>query len=51
VVDAACKGSTTAPDWNTIHGLMEDAIYGGRIDNPYDMRVMRTYLHRYITDV
>jgi dynein heavy chain 2 len=31
-------------DWDTIYGLMEDAIYGGRIDNPYDMRVLRSYL-------
>lgn len=48
VVEAAVKaaGKGGQPDWDTIHGLMEDAIYGGRIDNPYDMRVMRTYLHR-----
>lgn len=26
---------------------MEDAIYGGRVDNAYDLRVLRTYL-RYL---
>jgi dynein heavy chain 2 len=31
-------------DWEIIHGLMEDAIYGGRIDNAYDVRVLRAYL-------
>ncbi|RHY58768.1 hypothetical protein DYB34_000770 [Aphanomyces astaci] len=34
-------------DWDTIHGLMENAIYGGRIDNPYDLRVLRCYLQMY----
>ncbi len=31
-------------DWEIIHGLMEDAIYGGRIDNAFDIRVLRAYL-------
>ncbi len=31
-------------DWEAIHGLMEDAIYGGRVDNAYDLRVLRAYL-------
>ena len=31
-------------DWETIYGLMEDAIYGGRIDNVYDLRVLRAHL-------
>lgn len=31
-------------DWEAIHGLMEDAIYGGRIDNAFDLRVLRSYL-------
>lgn len=31
-------------DWEAIYGLMEDAIYGGRIDNIHDMRVLRAYL-------
>jgi len=34
-------------DWEAIHGLMEDAIYGGRIDNYYDLRVLRAYLRYY----
>ena len=31
-------------DWEAVYGLMEDAIYGGRVDDPYDLRVLRTYL-------
>ena len=27
-----------------MHGLMENAIYGGRVDNIYDMRVLQSYL-------
>lgn len=38
------KGKDAKMDWEAIHGLMEDAIYGGRIDNYYDLRVLRAYL-------
>lgn len=34
----------SALDWEVVNGLMEDAIYGGRIDNAYDIRVLRAYL-------
>lgn len=30
--------------WETLHGLFENAIYGGRIDESFDMRVLRAYL-------
>lgn len=30
--------------WTFLHGLIENAIYGGRIDNGYDARVIRCYL-------
>mmetsp|Transcript_41826 Transcript_41826/g.82044 ORF Transcript_41826/g.82044 Transcript_41826/m.82044 type:complete len:4055 (+) Transcript_41826:307-12471(+) len=33
--------------WQTIWGLMEFAIYGGRIDNDHDVRVLVTYLSQY----
>lgn len=39
-----------AVDWETIHGLMEDAIYGGRIDNPMDLRVLRAYLCQFFNE-
>jgi dynein heavy chain 2 len=37
-------------DWEAIHGIMEDAIYGGRVDNAYDLRVLRTYLSIFFSD-
>ena len=30
-----------------MHGLMENAIYGGRVDNVFDMRVLTSYLLQY----
>jgi len=30
-----------------MHGLMENAIYGGRVDNTFDMRVLSSYLLQY----
>eukprot|EP00611_Tribonema_gayanum_P005335 TRINITY_DN14576_c0_g1_i1.p1 TRINITY_DN14576_c0_g1~~TRINITY_DN14576_c0_g1_i1.p1 ORF type:complete len:675 (+),score=206.14 TRINITY_DN14576_c0_g1_i1:201-2027(+) len=35
-----------AIDWDTVHGLMEDAIYGGRVESPHDMEVLRTHLRQ-----
>lgn len=41
VIDAAKGGNF---HWQTIYGLLENAIYGGRIDNEFDLRVLRNYL-------
>ena len=30
--------------WQFVHGLFELAIYGGRVDNPFDVNVMISYL-------
>lgn len=40
------RGGSTI-DWEAVHGLMEDAIYGGRIENQLDLLVLRAYL-RYV---
>lgn len=29
-----------------MHGLMENAIYGGRVDNNFDLRVLTSYLEQ-----
>ena len=29
-----------------MHGLMENAIYGGRVDNTFDVRVLFSYLEQ-----
>lgn len=37
VVAANCQGSE--PDWQKLRGLLENAIYGGRVDNATDVQV------------
>ena len=32
------------PDWQMLYGLMQDTIYGGRIDNDIDLRILDTYI-------
>ena len=34
----------TRVPWAFIHGLLENTVYGGRVDNAYDSRVLRAYL-------
>ncbi|KAJ3189734.1 Cytoplasmic dynein 2 heavy chain 1 [Gaertneriomyces sp. JEL0708] len=43
-----CEG--TAPRWKTFHGLLENAIYGGRIDDPQDALRLRTYLTSFFNE-
>ena len=38
------------PQWNFLRGLLQNAIYGGRVDDPYDAVVLRTYLELYFRD-
>lgn len=33
--------------WEYVHGLLENAIYGGRIDHTCDLRVLRSYLQQF----
>lgn len=30
-----------------MHGLLENAINGGRVDNTYDLNVLKSYLQQY----
>lgn len=48
VAAEAARSKSGRVDWSTVRGLMVDAIYGGRVDNPHDMRVLSTYLRRYL---
>lgn len=36
--------------WQKIYGILENAIYGGRIDNKYDTRVLRAYIENLFND-
>ena len=46
IVDTAA-GDGGGVRWEYIHGLLSQAIYGGRVDNPQDARVLRAYLRQY----
>lgn len=48
IIDRLCKraGRGEIP-WNFIHGLYEQAIYGGRVDNPFDIQVISSYIILY----
>lgn len=35
--------------WDCLHGLLESVIYGGRVDNVCDLRVLRSYLHQFFS--
>lgn len=36
--------------WDYIHGLFEQAVYGGRVDNAIDNDVLRSYLTQYFNN-
>ncbi|XP_028320044.1 cytoplasmic dynein 2 heavy chain 1 isoform X2 [Gouania willdenowi] len=35
--------------WEFVRGLLESAIYGGRIDNPSDLRILHSYLEQFFS--
>jgi dynein heavy chain 2 len=37
-------------DWRSIHGILENAIYGGRMETEFDVRILRTYLKKFFTE-
>jgi dynein heavy chain 2, cytosolic len=43
-------GGEMAGKWPMLHGLLEQAIYGGRIDDDFDLRVLRTYITELFKD-
>ncbi|XP_077915202.1 cytoplasmic dynein 2 heavy chain 1 isoform X5 [Halichoerus grypus] len=54
IIDRLFDG-TKDVQWEFLHGLLENAVYGGRIDNYFDLRVLQSYLKQFfnssITDV
>ncbi|CAF1020652.1 unnamed protein product, partial [Adineta ricciae] len=44
VCERAGKQSGGEIQWDYIHGLFDQAVYGGRVDNPVDTDVLRSYL-------
>jgi hypothetical protein len=39
VIGLSLRGGGTAVQWALLHGLLENAIYGGRVDNSLDSKV------------
>lgn len=37
-------------DWETVRGLMENAIYGGRVENSLDIGVLQAYLENFFSN-
>eukprot|EP00760_Papus_ankaliazontas_P008674 PhM_4_TR13906/c0_g1_i1/m.49396/K10414/DYNC2H, DNCH2; dynein heavy chain 2, cytosolic len=48
IVKAQCVG--TSPDWVMLQGLLVNAIYGGRMDNDFDFRILEAYVSRLFND-
>ncbi|XP_063807614.1 cytoplasmic dynein 2 heavy chain 1 isoform X2 [Pseudophryne corroboree] len=46
IIDRLFEGGRNF-QWDFVHGLLENAIYGGRIDNYFDLRVLRSYLEQF----
>ena len=44
--DILKESSGKEPQWQKIYGLLENAIYGGRVDNDFDLRAPRTYMNQ-----
>mmetsp|Transcript_113301 Transcript_113301/g.156558 ORF Transcript_113301/g.156558 Transcript_113301/m.156558 type:complete len:106 (+) Transcript_113301:2107-2424(+) len=42
--DILAESKGKMPEWSKIYGLLENAIYGGRVDNDFDTRVLKTYM-------
>lgn len=36
--------------WEYVNGLLLNVIYGGRVDNSFDLRILRSYLVQYFSD-
>lgn len=36
-------------NWLAVRGFMEDAIYGGRIEQQLDIGILRAYLYQYLS--
>ncbi|CAF2056597.1 unnamed protein product [Rotaria magnacalcarata] len=45
--ERADKQSGGEIPWDYIYGLFEQAVYGGRVDNPVDTDVLKSYLTQY----
>jgi len=47
VIENLFKEVDGAVSWDFIHGLFKNAIYGGKVDNVYDLRIISSYLENF----
>lgn len=47
IIDRLCTSSSGQVRWPFVHGLFANAIYGGRVDNTFDLKVLESYLLQY----
>ncbi|XP_076054654.1 dynein cytoplasmic heavy chain beethoven [Oratosquilla oratoria] len=50
ILDRLFKQGSGEIKWDYVHGLYENAIYGGRVDNVWDIRVMTAYLQQFFNN-
>lgn len=50
LADVQAESRNGQPQWQKIYGILENAIYGGRVDNTYDLRVLRAYIEMVFND-
>ena len=42
---------TKSLNFEVLYGIFEEGIYGGRVDNPSDLKVLRAYLKKYFNQL
>jgi dynein heavy chain 2, cytosolic len=52
IVESLCSkvSKSSQIDFLSIRGLLENAIYGGRVDDPVDFSVLQTFLQKYFSE-
>lgn len=50
LTDVAAESRGSGPEWPKIYGILENAIYGGRVANDFDLRVLRAYIAQTFND-
>lgn len=42
--EPAIFGLSALVEWQTLRGILENAVYGCRVDNNFDLRLVRQYV-------
>jgi len=42
--------NTKPIQWQMVYGVLELAIYGGRVDNNFDLKVLRSYMVQFFNE-